>query len=128
MTYLLDTHSFLWFVLENPRLSPTALGYIAAGENALLLSPASYWEIAIKVSLGKYSLPGPLQEFFEEQLTLNEIEILPISIAHAARLSTLPFHHRDPFDRMLVVQSLVESIPLISSDSILDAYAIERLW
>jgi PIN domain nuclease of toxin-antitoxin system len=78
--------------------------------------------------LGKYSLPGPLQEFFEEQLTLNEIEILPISIAHAARLSTLPFHHRDPFDRMLVVQSLVESIPLISSDSILDAYAIERLW
>ncbi|GAA6614368.1 type II toxin-antitoxin system VapC family toxin [Scytonema sp. NUACC26] len=96
--------------------------------NDILLSPASYWEIAIKISLGKYQIPGNFETWMEHQLQVNELEILPIKVAHVARIVTLPFHHKDPFDRLLVAQSLTEQIPIISVDAMLDNYTVTRYW
>ena len=107
MRFLLDTHAFLWFVLNDPRLSQEALKLISDPKNDLLISPASYWEIAIKVSLGKYEIPGSFQAWMEDQISINNFEILPIRIVHTAKVATLSFHHRDPFDRLLVAQALI---------------------
>ena len=126
MRFLLDTHTFLWFVLNDPRLSQEALKLISDPKNDLLISPASYWEIAIKVSLGKYEIPGSFQSWMEAQISINNFEILPIRIAHTAKVATLSFHHRDPFDRLLVAQALSEQIPIISADGKLDLYSVER--
>ena len=128
MRLLLDTHAFLWFILDEPQLSPTAGSLIASPENQIDVSPATYWEIAIKIRLSKYMLPEPFQEFMERQIAVNRFNILPIEPRHVAPLTTLPFHHKDPFDRLLVAQAMVEQIPLVSSDSVLDAYPIRRLW
>jgi PIN domain nuclease of toxin-antitoxin system len=127
MRLLLDTQAFLWFISDSPRLSrhgKVALEY----DNELLLSVASLWEIAIKVSLGKLVIALPYDAFITQQLTLNTIQLLPIQVAHLAMVSTLPLHHRDPFDRLLIAQSLVEHLPIVSSDSLFDAYQIQRLW
>ena len=128
MRFLLDTHAFLWFVLNDSRLSQEALKLISDPKNDLLISPASYWEIAIKVSLGKYEIPGSFQSWMEDQISINNFEILPISITHTAKVATLTFHHRDPFDRLLVAQALSEQIPIISVDRKLDLYSVERRW
>lgn len=128
MRLLLDTHAFLWFVTNDPQLSETALDVIAEPTNSILLSPASYWEIAIKVSLGKYPITVSFETFFREGVEGSEIAILPIGIRHAGVLSSLPMHHKDPFDRMLVAQAIAEKIPIVSIDSALDAYDIGRLW
>jgi PIN domain nuclease of toxin-antitoxin system len=128
MRFLLDTHTFLWFALNDPKLSHEALTLIIEPAHHILISPASYWEIAIKVSIGKYQIPGSFQTWMEHQLEVNSFEVLPITIAHAARVTTLPFHHRDPFDRLLAAQALAEEIPIISNDAILDAYSVQRRW
>ena len=128
MKLLLDTHSFLWFVTSDARLSATALSLIADANNDVLLSPASYWEVAIKVSLGKYPLTVPFETFFTTALTRNAIQILAVEVRHAAVLSALPMHHKDPFDRMIAAQALSESIPVVSVDAALDPYGITRLW
>lgn len=128
MKLLLDTHAFLWFVLDDRQLSKVACDLIVDPLNDVLLSPASYWEIAIKVSLGKYKLPGSFEAWIEHQIQVNEFEILPIEIAHAALIATLTFHHKDPFDRLLVAQALIEKIPIISGDVILDSYSVIRHW
>jgi PIN domain nuclease of toxin-antitoxin system len=125
---LLDTHAFLWFVTNDPRLSETALDSIAEPTNDILLSPASYWEIAIKVSLGKYPLAVPFEVFFREGTESGDMAILPIDLPHAAVLASLPLHHKDPFDRMLVSQAIAEQVPIVSTDSALDAYGIQRVW
>jgi PIN domain nuclease of toxin-antitoxin system len=125
---LLDTHAFLWFVLNDPQLSGNARVLMADPSNELLLSPASYWEIAIKVSIGKYALPGDFTDFMEQQITDNNLTVLPITVKHAAVVATLPFHHRDPFDRLLIAQAMTEAIPLLSADAIFDAYPITRMW
>jgi PIN domain nuclease of toxin-antitoxin system len=128
MRFLLDTQAFLWFVLNDSALSKAASDLIVNPDNDILLSPASYWEIAIKVSIGKYQLPSSFEVWMEHQIQVNELEILPIKVAHAAAIVTLPFHHKDPFDRLLIAQSLVEKIPIISVDIILDNYAVSRYW
>lgn len=128
MRLLLDTHALLWFLTGAPALSKAAQACIEDGANAVWVSPASYWEIAIKISLGKYRLPEPLADFMERELGRNDLAILPITLRHAARVSTLPFHHRDPFDRLIVAQSLEESLTLVSADSAMDAYGTHRLW
>ena len=128
MKLLLDTHTFLWFVMNDPQLSENALDQIAEPTNDVLLSPASYWEIAIKVSLGKYSLSVPFEAFFQEGIEGSGVTILPIEVRHAAVLSSLPMHHKDPFDPMIISQAMVEQIPVVSADSPLDAYDIQRLW
>ncbi len=128
MRILLDTHAFLWFVWGDSNLSATARAAVVDPNNVVLLSPASHWEIAIKVSTGKLTLSEPFDVFMVRQIQQNGLEILPIEVAHTAVVSTLPFHHRDPFDRLLVGQALSEGIPLVSADPIVDAYGVTRIW
>jgi PIN domain nuclease of toxin-antitoxin system len=128
MKLLLDTHSFLWFVLDDPKLSTLAKSLIENRENQPLLSKASLWEIAIKQSIGKLRLSLPFTSFITQQLNLNEIQVLNIAIEHLAVVSTLPLHHRDPFDRSMIAQAMSENISILSVDSSFDAYPIQRLW
>lgn len=128
MRLLLDTHAFLWFILDDSQVSTTAKQLIANPDNIIEVSPASYWEIAIKISLGKYALPEPFAPFMEREIALNDFHVLPIEPRHTAILTTLPFHHRDPFDRLLIAQAIVEEIPIVSMDAIVDAYPVNRMW
>ncbi len=93
----------------------------------VLISPASYWEIAIKVSRGKFIVDVPYDDFWRKGIEANDIGILPIELRHTSKLTSLPWHHKDPFDRLLAAQALVEQIPLISADSTFDAYGVERI-
>ena len=127
MKLLIDTHTFLWFIDDNPRLSARAKDLLESDAD-LLLSVASLWEISIKVSIRKLSLAQPYDVFVPRQLTDNAIEILPISLAHLGVVSTLPFHHRDPFDRLMIAQALVEQLPIVSVDAAFDSYSAKRLW
>ena len=128
MNLLLDTHSFIWFVEDSPSLSAQARALIQEPTNAVFFSMASVWEMAIKISLGKLDLSQPFDLFIPNQLLLNDITILDITVNHTLRVATLPFHHRDPFDRLLIAQSLVERMPCVSIDSVFDAYSVDRLW
>ena len=128
MRLLLDTHAFLWFVMDDPRLGGHARVLIEDAANERLLSVASCWEIAIKLSLGRLGLAEPLEVFLRDQMARNAIAPLPVEIAHTVLVSSLPFHHRDPFDRLLVAQALVERVPLLSADATLDAYEVDRRW
>ncbi|MBP7963771.1 MAG: type II toxin-antitoxin system VapC family toxin [Caldilineaceae bacterium] len=128
MNLLLDTQALLWFVLDDDRLSRKAREAIVAVDEVIFVSPASLWEIAIKISLGKYTLPTPFAAFWDVQLHTNDFTLLPISVAHTASVADLPFHHRDPFDRLIIAQSLVEKIPVVSIDKIFDQYGVERVW
>lgn len=121
-------HAFLWFILDDPKLSDKARGLIADPDNVVEISPASYWEIAIKISLKKYALPESYETFMDRELKENNFRILPIEPKHTAILTELPFHHRDPFDRLLIAQAKSENISLVSTDPALDAYPIKRLW
>lgn len=124
--FLLDTHSFLWFVDADARLSEFARSLIAEEANVVYVSIASIWEIAIKVRIGKLHFDEPLGPFLEREL--DNFEMLPISVAHALATAPLPLHHRDPFDRMLAAQSLADDLPLVSIDRIFDSYGVERVW
>ena len=128
MRVLLDTHAFLWFVLGDAQLSSMAKSHIFDPINAKLVSPASYWEIAIKIRLGKYTLGEPYEAFMQRAIFGNGFRILAIEPKHTVALTTLPLHHRDPFDRLLIAQAMVEQIPIISGDTMFDAYLITRLW
>lgn len=128
MRALLDTHAFLWFVLNDPKLSADARVTIEDASNEICISPANYWEIAIKISCGKYHLNGSHEAFWQKGMDENNIALLAITLPHTAQLITLPFHHKDPFDRLLIAQALAEQIPLISTDTRFDAYGIERIW
>ncbi|MBI3757203.1 MAG: type II toxin-antitoxin system VapC family toxin [Deltaproteobacteria bacterium] len=128
MTLLLDTHSFLWFWWDDPQLSEAAKQAICDPTNRKLVSTASCWEIAIKVSLKKLDLGAPYRGFIHQHMVRNNFELLQITDEHLAGLVDLPFHHKDPFDRMLVAQSLYEQIPIVSADPQLDAYGLTRIW
>ncbi len=116
----------LWKIA--PQLSETARQLIEEDDTQPHLSIASLWEMAIKISIGKLSLSQPYEVFLPQQLTINGIEILNVKIDHTAAIATLPFHHRDPFDRLLVVQARIEKMVFISADPIFDAYGVERIW
>jgi PIN domain nuclease of toxin-antitoxin system len=128
MRLLLDTHTFLWFVLGDGLLSAKARTAIEDPSHEKLLSPASYWEIAIKISLGKYILAKPYKEFIEKGIGENGFVVLSIEPKHTAVLTTLPFHHRDPFDRLIIAQAMVEEATVVGGDTAFDAYPITRLW
>ena len=128
MKVLLDTHAFLWFVLGDTQISQTARTIILNPVNDKFISPVCYWEVAIKVSVRKYSLALPHETFFETALRVNGFAILPIEPRHTAVVATLPFHHRDPFDRLLIAQALAEGMPLVSADVAVDPYGVRRLW
>jgi PIN domain nuclease of toxin-antitoxin system len=128
MKLLLDTHVFLWWITDDPRLSPLARDVMGDGQNILFLSAASGWEIAIKARLGKLSLPAPVVTFVPAQMAKNGIEGLPVLLSHALHESTLPNHHRDPFDRMIVAQSQMERLPVLTGDPLIAQYSVERIW
>jgi len=128
MRLLLDTHAWLWFVLGDASLSQTARSLIEDSSNEKLVSPASYWEVAIKIGIGKYVLPQPYGDFVRHAIEGQSFVILPVLTMHTALVATMPFHHRDPFDRLLVAQALAEQIAIVSNDGILDAYGVQRKW
>jgi PIN domain nuclease of toxin-antitoxin system len=128
MKALLDTSTFLWFISDSDRLSIKARNYIADLENNLILSIASLWEIAIKTSIGKLELLRPFDQLIPAQLEENAIEVLPIKLAHLSNIISLKLHHRDPFDRLLIAQSITEKIPVITSDAVFTQYPVDIIW
>jgi PIN domain nuclease of toxin-antitoxin system len=125
---LLDTHVLLWYYLDDPQLSATARSIIQDPANPIFTSAASHWEIAIKLSIGKYTLHVPFGTFIQEAVFDNGFRFLPVEPQHSAATIRLPFHHRDPFDRFIVAQAVVADMPIVSVDAILDSYPIRRLW
>jgi PIN domain nuclease of toxin-antitoxin system len=125
---LLDTHAFLWWIGDDPRLSERAREVLSDGDNDLVFSAASGWEIAIKARLGRLHVPGDLNTYLFRQLTENYTSVLPVHLSHALRVHALPDHHRDPFDRLLVAQAIVEEIPLLSADPRIARYPVEVVW
>ena len=128
MKYLLDTHALIWFIEGDNQLSDHARQLIENEANELFISVASLWEMAIKVSIGKLNLVQPFETLFPSQLEANSIEILGVSVDHLKEVSGLPFHHRDPFDRLMIAQAKVEGFPIISVDAAFDAYGVRREW
>jgi PIN domain nuclease of toxin-antitoxin system len=128
MKLLLDTHAFLWFVSNHKNLSAAAQTAIADPINDVYFSAASHWEIAIKVSTGKLTLTAPFKDLIEQSITKNDFTPLAIEVAHSDVVLRLPFHHRDPFDRMLVAQAIYEQMSVVSGDPGFDAYGVRRIW
>jgi PIN domain nuclease of toxin-antitoxin system len=126
-SYILDTHVFLWLHTEPARLGDTR-PLLQRASTALLLSPASSWEIAIKWSLGKLPLPEPPSTYVPERMRLARVAPMPIVHSHALAVAALPDHHRDPFDRMLVAQSISEGVPIVTADPMIREYDVEVLW
>jgi PIN domain nuclease of toxin-antitoxin system len=121
---LLDSHTFLWWVRDDPSLARRARTAIADTENECFLSHASVWEMAIKASLGKLKLPATVERFAVEHCDANSFRLLPITLGHVAAVEGLPFHHRDPFDRLLIVQARLAGMTLVSHDPSLKAYGV----
>ena len=128
MRILLDTHAFLWWITDDPHLSPYVREVISSGDNELFLSAASGWEIAIKAKLGRIKLPDKPELFISEQLTLNAIQSLPIQMSHALYVYKLPNHHSDPFDRMLISQAQLEELPILTADPQFSQYQVRVIW
>ena len=127
MKILLDTHTFIWYATGDKRLSKEAISLIESSEQKLL-SAASIWEMAIKVSVGKLHFKKPFEEIIKHQFVLNQYRMLHAQQEHFFELSKLPFHHRDPFDRLIIVQAQIDNIPIIGKDEIFDRYGVKRIW
>ena len=125
MRALLDTHVWLWMLAAPERLSPKARRLISAAETELFLSAASAWEIAIKHGLKKVVLPGSPEELVPEWMERTAVTPLPVLHRHALRVASLPRHHRDPFDRLLVAQAQIEELPLLTADRVFARYEVE---
>ena len=128
MRLLLDTHAFLWWIFDDPRLSPSARTLIADPPAEILFSVVSAWEIAIKSRTGRLDLPVDVPAFIHDQVRRNRFTVLPIELRHALHVHALPERHRDPFDRLLVAQAQVEAVPMLSRDAQLGAYEVELRW
>jgi PIN domain nuclease of toxin-antitoxin system len=124
MKLLLDTHTFLWFVNDNFKLSNHLKDLIEDENNVSYLSIASLWEMSIKFNLGKLTLDPNYEEFVEREVTTSSIKLLNIELEHLKVNAVLPFHHRDPFDRLIIAQSIVFNIPIVSVDSAFDKYSV----
>jgi PIN domain nuclease of toxin-antitoxin system len=127
MKYLLDTHALIWFLEGDARLSETAKAIICNDSVDIHVSIVSLWEMAIKLSLGKLKLSQTLEQIMAELLQQN-IALLPIQTAHLIPLLSLPFEHRDPFDRLLISQALVEDMGLLSNEALFISYGVDRVW
>ena len=131
MQYLIDTHTFLWFTEGSSELSIKAKNLIKDKNNEIFISIGSLWEISIKTATGKLEIAGSYDLIIED-VTENEMEILPINFAHTVIQNQLPFHHRDPFDRIIASQAIVENMDFISIDAIFDTYfedkEVKRIW
>ncbi len=127
MRFLVDTHVWLWTQTAPERLHPEVEAMLADESNDLLFSAASAWEMAIKYRIGKLPLPEPPETYIPHRLTADRIDALPVSVAHAARVATLPEVHRDPFDRLLVAQAQIEKLTLVTADPVLGRYEVELM-
>ena len=125
---LLDTHTFLWWVDDSPKLSIAAKEIIGNMDNSCRLSLVSCWEMAIKCRSGKLDLAIPLKEYIPRHVAANGFSLLSISFRHVIGVETMPLHHRDPFDRLLAAQTLAEKMLLVSADPAFDRYGVERIW
>ncbi|MBC8105342.1 MAG: type II toxin-antitoxin system VapC family toxin [Anaerolineae bacterium] len=128
MSYLLDTQAFLWFISGDARLSATARGAIENLAHEKSVGMASAWEIAITASLGKLALAKPFGVLIPDELQRNGFRLLDINLRHVAAVATLSFRHRDPFDRLLVAQTITENLAIVSSDRAFDEYGVARIW
>ena len=128
MRLLLDTHTLIWFFAGDSQLSTNARILMEDEDNNKLVSIASIWEMAIKGSKGLLNLSLPLHEYIAQKLSLEDFNLLNINLDHLSQIVTLPFHHKDPFDRLLIAQAIMEGIPILSKDSAFDAYSINRIW
>ncbi|MFZ3340572.1 MAG: type II toxin-antitoxin system VapC family toxin [Terriglobales bacterium] len=128
MKVLLDTHTFIWAVAEEKRLSPRARTLMASAE--LWWSVVSLWEAIQKAQLGRLSLslPQPAGSFLTGELSSNHVRLLPVSLGHVLRVESLPLHHRDPFDRLLIAQSIEEGWPILTADPLFSRYPVEVIW
>ncbi len=125
---LLDAHTLLWFLWDDPQLSATAKSHIEKAENRKLVSVATCWEIAIKAGLRKLDLGEPCRTFLSRELNRNHFELLPIRLEHVAAVEELPTLHGDPFDRLLIAQALAEGYAIVGVDKLFDRYGTSRLW
>jgi PIN domain nuclease of toxin-antitoxin system len=128
MKILVDTHTFLWWNEASSKLSRRASTLLADSRNTLFLSVASVWELVMKVQSGKLKIPEPPSIYVPTRAAHYGIEILPITLAHALAVESLPAHHRDPFDRILVAQAQVEKLPILTVDQEVRRYSIKTLW
>ena len=128
MKFLIDTHVLLWIVSDSGKLSKKVKEIYLDENNEIFISIASIWEMAIKISLKKLKLSLPLSEFVQEHVYKNNIQIQNISLINIYRLESLPYHHRDPFDRLIISQTISENIPIISNDKQFYNYDIECIW
>ena len=128
MRLLLDTHTLFWSVQEPSKLSATALDALQDPTNVRLLSAATIWELAIKVGQGKIALSMPYRQWMETAITDLKLDILPVTVEYAERPSLLPPHHKDPFDRLMIAQALVDGISIVGVDVAFDAYGVSRIW
>jgi PIN domain nuclease of toxin-antitoxin system len=128
MRVLIDTHVLIWWTGETNQLSPLVQDMLADQQTEPVLSMASIWEMQIKISLGKLSLQMDLPTLVETEMSRNRFTLLPIELKHIYKLDDLPLHHKDPFDRLLIAQSMLEKMPIISIDEKFDAYGVQRLW
>lgn len=128
MRLLLDTHAFIWFDAGDGRLGEATRRLIQDRSNEVYVSVASFWEMAIKASMGRLALRTTVSQLMVEAPAQNDLTLLPILPHHLAEVQALPFHHRDPFDRMLVAQARADGLTLVSRDAALGGYAVERRW
>ncbi len=127
MRLLLDTHVLLWALENESRLGLGAREVIANSENAVWVSIASAWEIAIKTGIGRLELDGSPEEIFPTEIDRANLQLLPISLDHALAVRTLPHHHRDPFDRLLISQARAEGLTLVTADRVFSAYDVATM-
>jgi PIN domain nuclease of toxin-antitoxin system len=125
---LLDTHTFIWWYNEPDHLSNSALAAISDAENEILMSSASIWEIQIKLQANKLRFDIPLRKIIDDHCSVNEMQLLPITAEHVFILGTLQAHHKDPFDRILIAQAMVEKASLVTRDPLIGKYSVKVVW
>ncbi len=128
MNILLDSHTLIWFFQNSPQLSSSAIEILEDRNNLLFLSLVRVWEIQIKVQLGKLNLDISLSEIVKDQTKINDVQILPMKLSHIWTLDTLPYYHKDPFDRLLISQAITENLIILGVDSVFDSYPVEKIW
>ena len=128
MNILLDSHTLILFSQNSPQLSSSAIKILEDRNNLLFLSLVSVWEIQIKVQLGKLNLDISLSEIVKDQTKINDVQILPMKLSHIWTLDTLPYYHKDPFDRLLISQAITENLIILGVDSVFDSYPVQKIW
>lgn len=128
MNLLLDSHAFVWWRDEPNNLSPTAFAEISNPNNDVYLSVVTVWELQIKIALNKFTVKGGLEATIKDEQLNNGFQILPVELAHALYLENLPLHHKDPFDRLLISQAIVENMTIVSADKHFANYQVNLLW